>query len=41
MTPTHFFAAVFWAGLLGLLAGSLARYVWANRVRIMEALRGQ
>lgn len=40
MTTAHFLTALFWAGLLGLTAGQLARYVWRNRARIMEALRG-
>jgi hypothetical protein len=41
MTPAHFLTALFWAGLLGLTAGQLWRYIARNRTRIMEALRGR
>lgn len=40
MTTYHILSAAFWVGLLGLTLGALARYVWLNRARIMEALRG-
>lgn len=41
MTTVHIIADALWTGLLGVLLGSLGRFVWLNRARIVEALRGR